>query len=435
MRILSAAALALLVAAPALAQQAPVTPQPGEEVADRVVAVVGDTSLLLSDVVEEMQRLAAAGRPVPEDPTQRDAFLRNLAEERIDDLLLVQGARKAGILVLEAEVQGVVDQQVQRVRQSFPSEAAFVAALANEGLTQETYRQQIARQAMEQRMVQRFIGQRMARMPVPAVSDAEARAVFEAQRESLGNRPANVSFQQAVVTPQPTAEARAAARREAEEVAAKLVAGEKFDDLARRYSDDPGSKERGGDLGWFRAGTMVPAFDAAVFGMRAGDTSPIVETDFGFHIIKLERVRGAERQARHILIAPEVTAADAERARVRADSIATAVRGGASLTELAAKVKTPSDQVVNRSVPTDQLPQAYSLALSGTAAGQVVGPFELQGPRGVSYVVARVTDRQDAGAFTYEDVAEQARARVREQKQMQQLVAELRRDIHVAVVL
>lgn len=435
MRMLSAAALALLVAAPALAQQTPAAPRPGEELADRVVAVVGDTSLLLSDVMEEVQRLAAAGRPVPEDPSQRAAFMRSLAQERVDDLLLAQGARKAGVIVLEAEVQDVVEQQVQRVQQSFPTPAAFTAALAAEGLSLEQYRQQITRQVMEQRLVQRFVGQRMARMPIPPVSDAEARALFETQRASLGSRPANVSFQQALITPRASAEARAAARRRADSVVVRLAAGEKFDELARRFSDDPGSKERGGDLGWFRAGTMVPAFDAAAFGMRAGETSPIVETDFGFHVIRLERVRGAERQARHILISPAVTAADTEAARVRADSIATAVRAGASLTELAAKVNTPSDQVVNRNVPTDRLPQEYSVALSGTSAGQVVGPIQAQGPRGTYFVVARVTDRQDAGAYTYEDIAEQARARVREQKQMEMLVAELRRDIHVAVLL
>lgn len=435
MRTLSAAALALLVAAPAFAQQAPAAPQPGEELADRVVAVVGDTALLLSDVMEEVQRQAAAGRPIPEDPAQRNAFMRSLAQERVDDMLLVVGARQAGIAVLDVEVEEVVTQQIARVRQSFPNEAAFTAALAAEGLTVDQYKQQVTRQAVEQRMVQRFIGQRVARMAPAAVTEAEARAFFDTQRGSLGARPANISFQQAIVAPRATAEARAAARRRAEEVVTRLAAGEKFDDLAKRFSDDPGSKERGGDLGWFRAGAMVPAFDATVFAMRAGATSPIVETDFGFHIIRLDRVRGAERQARHILLSPEVTPADVEAARVRADSIATAVRGGASLTELAARVGTQSDQVVNRNVPTDRLPQDYSLALSGAAAGQVVGPLQLQSPRGSSFVVVRVTDRQDAGAYAYEDIAEQARTRVREQKQMQALVEELRRDIHVSLSL
>ena len=434
MRTVSALALSLLVATPLVAQVQPGMPGPGEELADRVVAVVGDTSLLLSDAIEELQRQAAAGRQIPSDPIARDAVVREIVQQRVDDLLLLEGARKAGTLVLEAEVTGAVDQQIERVKQNFGNEAAFTRALAESGTTLQEYRQALVRQAIEQRMVQRFIQQRLSRMPVPAVSDAEARSLFDRQRESLGNRPANVSFQQVIVQPEPTDSARARARRQADSVLVQLVTGEKVEDLARRYSDDPGSKERGGDLGWFRSGTMVPPFEQAVYAMRPGQTSGLVESDFGFHIIRLEKVRGAERQARHILISPEVTADDVARARQRADSVAQAVRGGASVTELAPRYKTPSEQVVNRNVPLDRLPAAYTNAFASAAPGVVVGPVELDGQRGQpSFVVARLTERQDAGAYAYEDVAEQARLRVREQKQIQSLMAELRRDIHIAM--
>lgn len=435
MRTLSAlAALTTLAATPLLAQ--PGAPGPGEEMADRVVAVVGDTSLLFSDAIEELQRLAASGQQVPTDPAGRDAVLRQIIQQRVSDLLLVQGARKAGVTVSEVEVVGVVEQQIQRVRQNFGTEAAFTQALQESGTTLTEYRQELTRQAVEQRLVQRYVQQRMSKMPVPPVSDQEARTLFDQQRQGLGNRPANVTFQQVIIQPQASDSAKARARREAEAAVAQLAAGEKFEDVARRVSDDPASRERGGDLGWFRPGAMVPQFEQAVFALRPGETSGIVESDFGFHVIRLEKVRGPERNARHILFSPEITAADVEAARQRADSVAQAVRGGASVTELATRYKTPADQVVNRRIPMDRLPAAYTTAFAGAAPNTVVGPVQLDGQRGQpAFVVARLQERQEAGAYAYEDVAEQARLRVREQKQMEQLLADLRRDIHVNVML
>lgn len=76
-------------------------------------------------------------------------------------------------------------------------------------------------------------------------------------------------------------------REEAEMVRKKIKAGSKFEDLAKRYSIDPGSKDRGGDLGYFQKGMMVPEFDTAAFKLKVGEVSDIVETRFGYHLIKV----------------------------------------------------------------------------------------------------------------------------------------------------
>lgn len=419
-----------LAAAPLAAR--PAHAQPGEELWDGVVAVVGDTVLLRSDLAVTMEQMRASGQPVPAEGPEMERFVQEMLQERVNDLLLIEGARAAGVAVAEEEIQLAVDEQIREVRGRFPSEAAFTQALAEAGRTPESYRAELARQFADQTLVQRYIRQATQEMAPPAVSDAEVRTFFDANRQRFGQRPASVSFQQVIVRPLPGDSARAAALRTAEQVLRELNEGGDFEVLARRYGMD-GTRERGGDLGWFRQGQMVRSFDQVVFAMRPGQTSGVVETEFGFHIIKLERTRGPERQARHILISPEITQADIDRARQRADSVATAIRNGASAPDLAASYDTPDQARFQSEVPLDRLPPAFVSALEGTQPGSVAGPVQVANGPNPAFAVLRVTARQVAGEYTADEQRERIVEVIREQKLLDRLLQELRRDTYVSV--
>jgi peptidyl-prolyl cis-trans isomerase SurA len=434
MRIIGVLSLSMLaIAAPVAAQG--ITPAGGgAELVDRVVAVVGDTVILLSDVQAEIQNLEASGQQLPADPAGRDRIAQEVLQTRINDMILLEAAQEAGITVSEQEVQSLVEQDLVAVRRRFnDSELALQQALAQSGITLEQYRQQLTEQHRSQQLIESFMSVRLRSRARPLVSEDQIRDFFEAQRANLGTRPASVSLRQAIIAPKPSDSARAAARLEAEQVARELAEGGDFEVLARRFSDDPGTLEHGGDLGWFRAGRMVPAFERAAFALRPGQTSGIVETDFGFHIIRVDRVRGPERQARHILIRPELSEADVAAARTRADSVMAAVREGASLSALARQYGTPPDEAEIERVPMDRLPPAYATALASTAAGELVGPIEIEGPLGSSWAVVRVQNRSEAGDYTLDDVREQIRERLQQQVMVEQLVEELRGEIYVAV--
>jgi peptidyl-prolyl cis-trans isomerase SurA len=419
-----------LAAAPLVAR--PAHAQPGEELWDGVVAVVGDTVLLRSDLALFLEQVRAQGQTVPTEGPALDAFLQEMLQERVSDLLLIEGARNSGLAVTEEEIQLAIDEQIREVRGRFPSEAAYAQALGEAGRTPESYRAELARQFADQTLVQRYIRQATTEMAPPAVSDAEIRAFFEANRARFGTRPASVSFQQVIVRPLPGDSARAAALRTAEQVLRELGEGAEFEVLARRYGTD-GTRERGGDLGWFRQGQMVRSFDQVVFAMRPGQTSGVVETEFGFHIIKLERTRGPERQARHILIRPEITQADIDRARQRADSVATAIRGGAAAPELAARYDTPDAARFQADVPIDRLPPVFVSALEGAQPGAVAGPLQVENGPTPAFAVLRVTARQTAGDYTADDQRERIVEAIREQKLLDRLLEELRRDTYVSV--
>ncbi|MGI9189997.1 MAG: peptidylprolyl isomerase [Longimicrobiaceae bacterium] len=425
--------LLLAVVAPASAQG----PRPGEQLVDRVVAVVGDTSVLLSDIQAEVQRRQAAGAQVPQDPAGQERLARQTVPNQVNDLLLLEAARTEGITVTDEEIQPQVDAEIARIEQQFGSPAALRSALAAEGLSLSQYRQQWAESYRDRILIQRFIARRTQRTSPLPLSEAEIEGFFESQRASLGRRPANVSFEQVLVEPTPSDSAKAAARAEAEEVLRELAGGADFAVLARRFSDDSASAERGGDLGWFRTGQMVPRFEEVAFALRPGQTSGIVETDFGYHIIHAEKARGPERQARHILIRPVVTEADRARARASADSVAAAARAGGSLQRMAQLYGTPTDQRVVDRAPLDAIQQnspEYAAAIGEADAGDVVGPFAATGGiNGPAYAVLRITRRQPEGEYALADVRDRVVARLQEQKQVERLLEQLRRTTYVRV--
>ena len=433
MRIKRVALSLLLLAAPLAAQQ-PTAAARGPEPVDRVIAIVGDTVLLLSDVQAAIGQMEAAGQPVPTDPAQRAALLQDVMQSRISDLIVIEAAKDANVTVDEEELTDQVDANIRAVQQRYGTDQAFDAALLSEGLTRARYRQLLLEQYRTQGIMDRYLGQASQNRALPVVSEDQIRAAFEERKAELGRAPVRVSLQQVVVKTEPSDSAREKALAEARQVLAELQAGGDLEVLARRFSDDPGTKEAGGDLGWFRTGRMVPEFEAVAFALRPGMTSGIVRTDFGFHIIRLDRVRGAERKARHILIRPEITPADEARASARADSVANAIKGGASPTALARAYGTASNEAEVLRAPVDQLPPAYRDALQSATAGQVVGPVRLDAGGSASFAVVKVTDRQEAGEYTLADVRDRLVQGLQQQAMMLQLVDELRNRIHVEVL-
>lgn len=409
-------------AAPLLAQQ-PASEQ--GELADRIVAVVGDSIVLKSDIDLEMLQLKQAGQPMP-DSLQ---LFRSIVERRVGELVLLQAAASdTSIHVTDEQVNAEVQRELDARRRQFGSDAQFQAALAQAGITQEELRRTIAQEVGGRILLREFVQKMSRTRHAPPVTEDDIRKYYEANKATFGNRPATVTFMQVVLAPKASDSARATARAKAEEAWRKLREGADWETIVKQYSDDPSTKDRGGDLGWFRSGTMVREFDQVAFALRPGDISGIVETSFGFHIIKLEKARGAERQARHILVIPSVTAEDSERMRSYASQIAEQVRAGANLDSLIKAVGDPNEQNRVGPFPKERLPAPYNTALLDAATGAVIGPLDLGAPGGASkFAIVKVTDTRPAGAFTIDDPA--FREDLRQTLQQNQMVDELIRDL------
>lgn len=140
-----------------------------------------------------------------------------------------------------------------------------------------------------------------------------------------------------VVQPTITEAERDRVRGELAELRERILKGDRFSMLAKLYSEDPGSASKGGELGFFGRGQMVSEFEAAAFALKPGEVSPIIETQYGFHILQLIERRGNNVNVRHILMQPKTSSDDLLHARIMLDSLAQEIRQGHITFEDAAK--------------------------------------------------------------------------------------------------
>jgi peptidyl-prolyl cis-trans isomerase SurA len=348
--------------------------------------------------------------------------------------------RDTTIKVTDQEVADGVDQQFRNIRQRFTSEVDFRAELMKSGFqTPEEFRRWLAenqrKAALRNRLIEKLKGEGKLKPIQP--TEREMRAYFEQFGSQLPQRPATISFRNIVVAPLPSPEAKARARVLADSLVWALRLGADFGVAARRFSQDPGSKDQGGDLGWFRRGQMVPAFETAAFSLKPGIISTPVETPFGFHIIQVLRIQPAEVQARHILIMPDIDSADAVNAEAMANQVAEALSGGASFDSLAQLAHDPSEEREASGVPENQLPPEYKEAIGQADSGQVVPVFQIRKESGLrrKYVVLQVTGRRSEGAITYEDVKDQIRRRLSDDLALKHYLERLRASTYVEVRL
>lgn len=426
----------LLLALGAGGLEARQTPEP--ELVDRVVAVVGDSVVLLSQVEEETQRLQLRGISVPTDPDALSALRSELLDAMINQLLIIQAAsRDSTLTVDEAELEEIAADQIAQQVRRVGTQAALTQQLAQQGFSLSSYREFIKGQVRRERLQQMYLQKSQAQGTSVMVDEEEVRAAWEEQRAQIPPQPASVSAYQVVVEPVPSDSARAAARAEAERLLEQVRAGEDFETLARRFSQDPGSAPQGGDLGWFRRGVMVPEFEDVAFRLPENQVSGVVDTDFGSHIIKMERIRGGERKARHILITAEVTEGDVERARTRAAELRRRVDAGESLPSLREEFGVEGPGALPDSIftPLDQigeLPEGYR-PMATASPGDILGPIEFDFQGTTHFAVVEVEEVREAGPRTFEDVKDQLRARLQEQKVLERIIQRLRERSYVEV--
>jgi len=289
------------------------------KVLDRTLATVNGQAILLSEfqknaapILEQFQKSAPAQQQTPE----RIADLKKrVLDQMIDDRLLVQEAKNKNIHVSQIEV----DDGVKKVRSRFDTEAEFNAELQKEGMNYDDFRKHIQDQLSTIKLIDQEV---KAKTPQP--SDADVKELYNTLDAILHDKPIPGShtsseiddlkslakavdhrFAEQVrarhilirVPPDATKEQKDAALAKIKDIQSQLKKGADFGDLAKKYSEDPESKVHGGELPPFSHGDMVEPFEKAAFALDVGQTSDIVQTDYGYHIIQVLEKRAATKMS------------------------------------------------------------------------------------------------------------------------------------------
>lgn len=251
---------------------APTTPE-------TVVVVVDGKEITQGDVNKEMEKLMARmGGRVPPDQLMlmRDQMARQSMDNLIIQTLLTDAVEREQIEVTDEEIDTAMDE----LKEALPEGVTIEQVMAQAGFTEGSFRENL----VEDLKVNKLLTQHAS---VEEPTEEEITQFYTMNKDRF-DEPETVSASHILIAfrPDDDDEAKAAKRAQLEDLRQQLTNGADFAELAKAHSDCP-SKERGGDLGAFRKGQMVPAFEEAAFNQAIGAIGPVVETQFGYHLIKV----------------------------------------------------------------------------------------------------------------------------------------------------
>ena len=261
---------------------------------DGIVAVVGDEIVLASDVRDRVTQAQLEGREVSADNEC------GLIESILFEKLLLHNARLDSLEVTDAEVMGEIDRRLTYYLQMFGSLEAFEAEYGKSVAEWKAEFQDPVREQILAQKMQANIDQSVRSTP------AEVQDYFDAiPADSLPLIPEELSYSELVMQPEVGEAQKMRTRNTLDSIRTLVSTGKISMTLAAtRYSEDPGSKYKGGCYKNIVRGQFVPEFEGAVFETAIGDYSPVFESDFGFHFLRVTDRRGEQYSACHVLMKP-----------------------------------------------------------------------------------------------------------------------------------
>lgn len=300
----------------ALAQEAPIN-------IDRIVAKVDNYIILRSEVEQLYLRGLQQQQPVSKCQA---------LESMVVNKLLVAKAEIDSVYVEDKQVDDQLTARMQQMIQLYGNEKNIVEQF---GKSLETLKSEVRSQVREQLTAQKMQGKITENLKI---TPNEVKKFFSRiPKDSIPEIPTEVELAHIVRLAKVTKAQKEELSERLLDYKRRVLAGEKFEDLAKEYSEDPGSRQFGGDLGWSKRGAMVPQFEAAAMKLKPNEISDVVESDFGLHLIQTLELRGQEFHARHILLRPDYNRLDVTDATHFLDSIRTEIVKDSIKFEKAAK--------------------------------------------------------------------------------------------------
>ena len=305
---------------------------------DGVAAVVEDHLILKSDLAQMVNMSAMQSRINPN--TNPEKFIKlqdNVLKSMIDQKILLRMAELDSIIIDEKEVDKSLEQQVQMLISQSGSEKKTEEAL---GQSINDFKREFWFD-MRDRLVSEKYQQEL--IGTVFVARPDVVSFYDVYKDSLPSVPLKTKVRHILIPIKPSTDSIEKTKKTLLGYKSEILNGALFEDIALKNSIDPGSKKTGGSLGWVSRGSLVKSFEKAAFSAKTGVLVGPIETDFGFHLIETLEKKGEKIKVRHILLTPEITKKDQEKAY----NFATSLQKDS--------IKTLSDFIKNVSLYTNDL--------------------------------------------------------------------------------
>jgi peptidyl-prolyl cis-trans isomerase SurA len=286
-KMLKNAALLLLAGSSALSIPA------FAEVADRIVAVVGREVIFKSDI-DSRELMARLQNP---ELAKDKGLSHTILEGLIDQQILLSKAKIDSLKIDENAIDASANDRFKQLRARFASKEEMEARF---GKSTASVREEIRKELRDQELIETL---RRKKSAGTVVTSGEVMAFYTAHRDQFAMIPEGVMVSQIMKYPGVSAESKARALSQIEQIRKEILSGADFAAMARRYSQDPGSAKVGGDLGYVQKGALIPSFEDAAYALKEGQVSGIIETRYGYHLIQMLNKESNSIHVRHILIA------------------------------------------------------------------------------------------------------------------------------------
>ena len=263
-----------------------------QQTLDKIVAVVDNEIILQSELDFQIGIFASQRQIDPDTPGLKEQLLNTMIEEK----LIYAQADLDSITVTEDEINQRIDYQINSFTQQYGSIANIekIYGMSIDRIKREL-RDEVRKSLMSQRLQEKNFGKVQA-------SRREVEDFFETYKDSIGTIPEKVKIFHIFQNPKASEKLKKKFYDKAVALLDSIKAGADFSELAKKYSDDPGSAAQGGDLGFVKKGVFYPEFEEAAFKLNVNELSGVVESPVGFHIIQLLEKRGESINTRHILV-------------------------------------------------------------------------------------------------------------------------------------
>ncbi|MDZ7332945.1 MAG: peptidylprolyl isomerase [candidate division KSB1 bacterium] len=406
-----------------------------QQLLDKVVAVIENEVILQSELRQYALNIAFQMRIDPRrEPERFEQLERETLQNLINQKILLAKAEEDSIQVEDRQVDSVLEEQINRMIQQVGSEQKLEEQL---GMSISKLKRNFREEVRKNLRVEKLQQTKFAEIKI---SRREVEELYHAMKDSLPELKETVDISHILISIKPGNTSEQLARQKITELLKRVKDGEDFAELCRKYSEDPGSAARGGEIGFMERGDFVPEFEEVAFLLEPGQFSDIVKSRYGFHIIQCLDRKGDKINVRHLLIRLEPTNVDEVETEKRAQEIRAMLNDPAN--DFAALAKQYSDDESTRDqgghlglFETENLQLAeFKTVIDTLKPGAISQPFKTK----YGWHIVKLNSKQEPRPIDLRTDWERIEAfalNIKRQKQFQKWLEEIKKDVYVEVKL